>query len=74
MLDRSSRMRVVVAIVIAVSLLTQVVYPWSATQLVTGETVAIVAQALRILGLLAATLLALRHVLTAGRRATPVVG
>jgi hypothetical protein len=74
MLDRSSRMRVVVAIVIVVSLLTQVVYPWSATQLVTGEAVAIVAQALRILGLLAATVLALREMLTAGRRQSAVVG
>lgn len=74
LLDRSSRMRTVVALVIAVSLLTQVVYPWSATQLVTGEAVAIVAQALRILGLVAATALALREVLTAGRREPAVVG
>lgn len=74
MLDRSSRMRVVVALVIAVSLVTQVVYPWSATQLVTGEPVAILAQTVRILGLLAATVLALRQVLTVGQRRAAVVG
>jgi len=69
-LDRASRMRPAVGTLIAVCLLTQVVYPWSATQLVTGEFVAIAAQSLRIVGLLAATVLALVPVLrTAQRRA-----
>jgi hypothetical protein len=63
LLDGRSRQRVPAVLVVAVCLLTQVVYPWSATQLVTGEPVAIVAQGLRILGLLAATVLALRPVL-----------
>lgn len=63
MLDRASRLRTPVVLVIAVSLLTQVVYPWSATQLVTADTVTILVQALRIMGLLAATGLALLAVL-----------
>ena len=63
MIHPASRLRRVVAIVIVVSLLTQIVYPWSATQLVTGEPVAIIAQALRIVGLLVALVLALLAVL-----------
>jgi hypothetical protein len=55
--------------VIVVSVLTQVVYPWSATQLVTGGPVAIAAQSLRIAGLITALVLSLRAVLRARRTA-----
>lgn len=65
LLDPRSRIRVVVALIVAVSLLTQVVYPWSATQLVTAEPGAIIAQALRIAALLAALVLSLRAVWSA---------
>ncbi len=68
--NAASRQRLVVTLVIGVSLLTQVVYPWSATQLVTGEPVAIIAQTLRITGLLTAVVLALLAVLRAPRAAT----
>ena len=64
LLDPRSRLRVVVALIVVVSLLTQVVYPWSATQLVTAEPGAIIAQGLRIAALLAALVLALRAVLS----------
>ena len=70
MLDARSRLRVVAVLVIVISVLTQVVYPWSATQLVTGDTVTVVVQALRISGLLAATVLALVGIL---RRTSPQV-
>lgn len=73
-LDRSSRQRVAVVLVIAISLLTQVVYPWSATQLVTGDAFTVTVQALRVLGLLVATVFALRAVLTRPRIDAPVVG
>ena len=70
MIDPTSRLRRVVAIVIVVSLLTQIVYPWSATQLVTGEPVAIIAQAARIVGLLAAVVLSLLALLRTPRATT----
>jgi hypothetical protein len=63
LLDRNTRLRAPVVIVVAVSLLTQIVYPWSATQLVTADPVTVVVQAARIVGLLAAAGLALIRVL-----------
>ena len=71
MIDAASRLRRVVAIVIVVSVLTQIVYPWSATQLVTGEPVAVIAQAARIVGLLTAVVLALLAVLRTPRLTAP---
>lgn len=58
-LARLSRLGVVVLLIVATSLLTQIVYPWSATQLVTGELAGILPQALRICLLIAATALSL---------------
>lgn len=63
LLDPRSRLRTVVAIVIVASMLTQVVYPWSATQLVTGDVLTVAVQALRIVGLLVAAALGLRAIL-----------
>ncbi len=59
LLDSRSRARRVAILVVAVSVLTQFVYPWSATQLVTGGLAAIIVQALRVGLLLAAAVLAL---------------
>jgi Glycosyltransferase family 87 len=59
LLDPRSRQRPAAVIVVVVSVLTQVVYPWSATQLVTGDPVTVVVQGLRVAGLLAATAMAL---------------
>lgn len=73
-LDRASRQRVAVALVIAISLLTQVVYPWSATQLVTGDGFTVTVQALRVLALLVATVFALRAVLMRRTEDASVVG
>ncbi|MCX6433247.1 MAG: glycosyltransferase 87 family protein [Actinobacteria bacterium] len=70
LINAASRQRLVVTLVIGVSLLTQIVYPWSATQLVTGEPVAIIAQTLRIAGLMAAVVLALLAILRTPRAAT----
>jgi hypothetical protein len=62
MLDPATRQRVTVAVVIAISLVTQVVYPWSATQLVTGEVTGIGAQAVRVVLLVTAVVLGLRAI------------
>jgi hypothetical protein len=59
LLDPTSRQRRAAAIVVVVSVLTQVVYPWSATQLVNGDPLTIAIQGVRIAGLVAATVLAL---------------
>jgi Glycosyltransferase family 87 len=59
LLDPRSRQRRVAAIVVVVSLLTQVVYPWSATQLVNADPLTVVIQGLRVAGLLVATVMAL---------------
>jgi hypothetical protein len=75
LLDSRTRLRAVVAIVVVVSMLTQVVYPWSATQLVTGDAFTIGVQALRIIGLILATALGLRAILQRPTAvATGVVG
>jgi len=63
LLDSRTRLRAVVAIVVVVSVLTQVVYPWSATQLVSGDAFTIAVQALRIVGLILAAALGLRAIL-----------
>jgi hypothetical protein len=59
LLDPATRQRKAALLVVIVSVLTQVVYPWSATQLVTGDAVTVVVQGLRVAGILAATVLAL---------------
>jgi hypothetical protein len=59
LLDPRTRLRRSAAIVIVVSLLTQAIYPWSATQLVNGDPLTIAIQGVRIAGLVAATVLAL---------------
>ena len=59
LLDPRSRQRRVAAIVVVVSLLTQVVYPWSATQLVNADPLTVIVQGLRVAGLLVATVMAL---------------
>lgn len=59
LLDPRSRTTGVAVLVIIVSVLTQVVYPWSATQLVTGDPVTIVVQAARVLLVVVAMVLAL---------------
>lgn len=58
MLCTTTRLRGVAGLVIAVSIVTQIVYPWSATQLVTGGASGILAQAVRITLLVVATALA----------------
>lgn len=58
-LDPLSRLRRVTAIVIALSLVTQVVYPWLGTQLREGEVLAIAVQSVRITLLLVALALSL---------------
>lgn len=62
-LDRASRLRVAILLVVAASLVTQVVYPWMGTQLGDGETLAIVLQTVRLGLLLSATVLSLLAVL-----------
>ena len=59
LLDPATRQRRAALLVVIVSVLTQVVYPWSATQLVTGDAVTVVVQGLRVAGILVATVLAL---------------
>jgi hypothetical protein len=59
LLDPRSRQRRAAALVIIASVLTQVVYPWSATQLVTGDPVTIVVQGLRVSAIVVAMVLAL---------------
>ena len=63
MLDRSSRLRLPVVLVVATSLVTQLVYPWMGTQLSDGEAPAVVLQTARLAVLLTATVLALWAVL-----------
>jgi hypothetical protein len=65
LLDPATRQRAAVGLVIAISLVTQIVYPWSATQLVTGEVTGIGAQAVRVVLLITAVVLGLRAI---GRR------
>ncbi len=55
LLDRATRMGTVALLLIGVCVTTQVVYPWSATELVTGDLRGVGAQSLRIACLLAAT-------------------
>ena len=63
LLDRRSRMRAAVALVVLASVLTQIVYPWSATQLVTGSAVIVAVQGLRLGLLVAATVLGVKGLL-----------
>ena len=62
----ATRLTAVVVLVVGVSLVTQVVYPWSVTELVDGDLPAVAAQTARILGLLMATGLALWRIRPAG--------
>jgi hypothetical protein len=66
LVSRATRLDVVALLLIAVCVMTQVVYPWSATELVHGDLRGIGAQAVRILCLLAATGIALWRI--RGRR------
>ena len=59
LLDPRTRTRRIAVLVVGVSVLTQFVYPWSATQLVTGGSAAIIVQTLRVVLLVAAAILAL---------------
>ncbi len=59
LLDPRSRQRRAAALVVVASVLTQVVYPWSATQLVTGDPLTVIVQGLRVVGILVAMVLAL---------------
>ena len=72
-LTRSTRMRPVIIMVILMSVITQVVYPWSATQLSEGGPVIVAVQAMRILLLVAATVTALTRILTTNERKAPLV-
>ena len=63
MLCTTTRLRGVAGLVIAVSLVTQAVYPWMATQLVTGEASGILTQVVRITLLVVATVLAVDSLL-----------
>lgn len=65
LLARRSRMGLVVGLIIVMSVLTQIVYPWTATQLSTGDRITAVIQAARILLLLAATVVALVRIFRA---------
>lgn len=73
LLDSRSRLRTVVTVVVVVSLLTQVVYPWSATQLVTGDAFTIAVQALRIAGVLAAAVMAVVTILRRAGASPPAM-
>ncbi|MFM7063476.1 MAG: hypothetical protein ACKO04_08290, partial [Actinomycetes bacterium] len=59
LLDRATRMRLVAALVVVVSLVTQVIYPWSATQLKEGGVLAVSAQSVRITVIVIAAIVAL---------------
>jgi hypothetical protein len=80
LLDPRTRLRRPAVIVLVVSLLTQVVYPWSATQLVNADPLTIVVQALRVGALVVATVMALlairgrSHAQLVGSRGVPVDG
>jgi hypothetical protein len=63
LLDRRSRMRTAVGLVVLAAILTQLVYPWSATQLVTGSAFIVGVQGVRLLLLLVATVMGLHAVL-----------
>jgi len=63
LLDPNSRMRRVVALVMATSILTQVIYPWFPFDLTDGNPPVVIVQALRIIALVAAAVLALRAIL-----------
>ena len=69
-LSLNSRLTHVTVLVIAVSVLTQVVYPWSATQLVEGGIVTIFVQSARIILLVTATVLSVRAIATAPKGQT----
>jgi hypothetical protein len=71
MLAARTRLTRPALLVIGVSLMTQVVYPWSATQLVEGGAFVITVQSARILLLLVAMVLGLRAIAGAPRRKGP---
>ena len=62
LISRRCRLGAVSVLVIVIAVLTQSVYPWMATQLVTGGTAAIAVQSLRIVLLLVATTMAMRSI------------
>jgi hypothetical protein len=59
LLDPRSRLRRAAALVVVASVLTQVVYPWSATQLVTGDALTVAVQGLRVTAIVVSVVLAL---------------
>jgi hypothetical protein len=68
LLSPVTRMTRVAAILIATSLVTQLVYPWFPYDLTDGNIWIVAVQCLRIAGLCAATVLAVREMARAGRR------
>lgn len=71
LLDRATRMRLVAALIVVVSLVTQVVYPWSATQLKEGGALAVGAQSVRITVIVIAAVLALVAIRRQPRNSSP---
>lgn len=67
-----SRLHRSVGLVLAATVIAQILYPWGYTALLAGDLWAVVAQMLRIGLVVAATVLAARSVLLPGRRPIPV--
>jgi uncharacterized membrane protein len=71
LLSSRSRLGGATGLVVALSIVTQVVYPWSATQLVSGEASGIIPQVVRITLLVVATVLAVDRLAQAPRELAP---
>ena len=74
LLDPVSRMRRVAALVMASSILTQVIYPWFPYDLTDGNPPVVLVQALRIIALVAAAALAFRAILHKGGAPVAILG
>ena len=74
LLDPASRMRRVAALVMAGSILTQVIYPWFPYDLTDGNPPVVLVQALRIIALVAAAALAFRAILHKGGAPVAILG
>lgn len=74
LLSARSRMRTVATLVVAVSIFTQVIYPWFPYDLMDGNLPVVIVQALRIGALAAATVLALRVIFTSSPPAAAILG
>jgi hypothetical protein len=66
LLSPRSRMKRVAAILVAASILTQVIYPWFPFDLTDGNPPVVAVQALRIVAIVTATAMALREILVSG--------